>query len=65
MQQAISSTGSPLELLVGSLRNPDQLLALARLGVRNVTIAPSIWSAFFAESTTADVVQRFHELASR
>lgn len=65
MQSAITATGSPLQLLVGSLRTPDQLLALAQQGIRSATIAPAIWSEFFAHEATASAVAAFHELAAR
>lgn len=65
MHAAISATGSDLQLLVGSLRTPDQLLELAHVGIRNVTIAPAIWSEFFTDRATAATIERFHQLASR
>jgi transaldolase len=64
MQQAIDATGSPLEVLAGSLRTPEQILELATAGVRNFTFGPPVWDLLFDDELTAGSVEQFHELAS-
>jgi len=64
IQHAIDASGSPLQVLAGSLRTPGQILTLASAGVKNVTFSPAIWDAFFADELTAESVEQFEQLAS-
>jgi transaldolase len=64
MQQAIDATGSPLQVLAGSLRTPEQILTLASVGVSSFTFGPPVWDLFFDDELTAASVEQFHELAA-
>jgi transaldolase len=64
MQAVIGATGSPLELLVGSLRTPEQVVALASAGVRNFTMGAAVWDLFFSDELTAESVAQFENLAT-
>lgn len=64
IQLAIDAAGSPLQVLAGSLRTPQQILELAHAGVRNVTFSPSVWDAFFNDEMTAASVDQFEQLAT-
>jgi transaldolase len=58
MQRCIEGLGSPLRLLVASLRQPDELAALAAEGLDTFTFSPAIAEALFAvEATTAAALQ--------
>jgi len=64
MQRAIEASGSPLQVLAGSLRTPEQVLALAVAGVQNMTFGPDVWDLFFNDELTAASVTQFEELAT-
>jgi transaldolase len=63
MQQAISASGSTTRILVASLREPSDALALAALGVRDLTMAPATWSKFFTDPLTEAAVEVFEKAA--
>jgi transaldolase len=63
MQQAISAVGSTTHILVASLRRPSDALALAALGVRDLTMAPAVWSEFFTDPLTKAAVDVFEQAA--
>lgn len=64
MQDVIDGTGAGLRLLVGSLRTPEQIVALASRGVRNFTMGAPVWDLFFADELTATSVAEFEQLAT-
>lgn len=64
MQAALDASGAPLEILAGSLRTPEQILALAQGGVQNMTFGPDVWEMFFGDKLTAASVAQFEALAS-
>jgi len=51
--------GSPLRLLVASLRSPDDLARLAAEGLDTFTISPAIAEALFAVPPTEAAAQQF------
>jgi transaldolase len=58
MQRCVQALGSPLRLLVASLRCPDDLARLAAEGLNTFTISPAIAEALFAvEPTEAAAIQ--------
>jgi transaldolase len=63
MQRAIEATGSPLDVLAGSLRTPEQILELAEAGVSHFTFGPPVWDLFFDDELTAASVAQFEELS--
>lgn len=63
MQQAITAVGSATRILVASLREPSDALTLAELGVRDLTMAPAVWSKFFMDPLTEGAVKVFEEAA--
>jgi fructose-6-phosphate aldolase 1 len=64
MQAVIDGTRSDLRLLVGSLRTPEQIVALASVGVRDFTMGAAVWDQFFVDELTAATVAQFEELAT-
>jgi len=64
MQRVIEATGSDLQLLVGSLRTPEQIVELAYAGVRRFTMGRAVWEQFFEDELTAASVAQFEELAT-
>ena len=63
MQKAISAAGSTTRILVASLREPADALALAALGVRDLTMAPAAWAKFFTDPLTEAAVEEFEQAA--
>lgn len=63
MQQAISAAGSTTRILVASLREPSDALALTALGVSDLTMAPAAWSKFFTDPLTEAAVEVFERAA--
>ena len=59
MQRCVAGVGSPLRLLVASLRSPDDLARLAAEGLDTFTISPAIAEALFAVAPTAAAAQQF------
>ncbi len=58
MQRAVQALGSPLRLLVASLRSPDDLARLAAEGLNTFTISAAIADQLFAvEATEAAALQ--------
>mgnify|MGYP000568701227 CR=1 FL=1 len=58
MQRCVQALGSPLRLLVASLRSADDLALLAAEGLNTFTISPAIAEALFAvEATEAAALQ--------
>lgn len=64
MQRAIDASGSPLRILVASLRGPDDALRLAKLGVQDFTVAPAVWWQFFADPLTDAAVRGFEQASA-
>ncbi|MCJ1707800.1 transaldolase family protein [Microbacterium sp. VKM Ac-2923] len=64
MTAAVSAAGSPLKVLAGSVRTPEQILTLVRSGVRHLTFGPAVWEQFFGDAVTRDAVAAFEALAS-
>lgn len=65
IQQCITAGGSPMKLLVASLRETAQISALARLGVSHFTLAPATWRKFFSDPLTAAAVEVFEAESAR
>jgi len=63
MHQAICAAGSTTRILVASLREPSDALALAAIGVRDLTMAPASWSKFFTDPLTEAAVEIFEKAA--
>lgn len=59
MQRVIDASGSPLRVLVASLRSPADVLRLAQVGVRDFTLAPSVWHQLAADPLTDAAVVEF------
>jgi transaldolase len=59
MQRCVQSLGSPLRLLVASLRCPDDMARLAAEGLDTFTISPSIAEALFAVEATEAAAAQF------
>jgi TalC/MipB family fructose-6-phosphate aldolase len=64
MQRVVQASGSPLRLLVASLRSPSDALRLAEVGVRDFTTAPAVFARFFDDEPTAAAVAAFEEAAA-
>jgi TalC/MipB family fructose-6-phosphate aldolase len=60
MQRSITACGSPMKILVASLREPAQAAALAALGVSEFTLSPSVWRSFCADGLTMQAVEAFN-----
>lgn len=65
IQQFITAGGSPLKLLVASLRETAQIATLAGLGVSHFTLSPGTWQKFFADPLTAVAVEVFEAESAR
>lgn len=63
MTAAVAATGASLQVLAGSVRTPDQILRLARAGVRHITFGPAVWEQFFGDDVTREAVAAFEQLA--
>jgi len=59
MQRCVDGVGSPLRLLVASLRSPDDLARLAAEGLDTFTISPAIAAALFAVEPTEAAAAQF------
>lgn len=59
IQRSIDSSGSPLKVLVASLRTPGQAAALAAAGVTEFTLSPAVWHSFFDVPLTQAAVKQF------
>lgn len=64
MASAVTATGSPLKVLAGSVRTPEQILTLVSSGVRHITFGPAVWEQFFHDGVTQAAVAAFEALAS-
>jgi len=64
MQRCVDGVGSPLRLLVASLRSPDDLARLAAEGLDTFTISPSIAAALFAVEPTEAAAAQFERDAA-
>lgn len=64
MQRCIDGLGSPLRLLVASLREPAELAALAAEGLDTFTFSPAIAEALFAVEATAAAALQFEQDAA-
>ena len=61
MQRIIDASRASLRILVASLRSPTEAARLAEAGVRDFTLAPTVWSEFFDDPLTAEAVRVFDE----
>ena len=59
MQRCVAGIGSPLRLLVASLRQPSDLVRLAAAGLRSFTISPELAAALLDSRTTAEAAAQF------
>jgi transaldolase len=59
MQRCVEGVGSPLRLLVASLRSTDDLARLAAEGLDTFTISPAIAEALFAVEPTEAAAAQF------
>ena len=64
MQRCVDGVGSPLRLLVASLRSPDDLARLAAEGLDTFTISPAIAAALFAVEPTEAAAAQFERDAA-
>ena len=64
MQRVIHASGSPLRILVASLRDPADAVCLAELGVQEFTLAPAVWQQFFADALTDAAVKVFEQASA-
>ena len=64
MQRCVEGVGSPLRLLVASLRQPDDLARLAAEGLDTFTISPAIAEALFAVAPTEAAALQFERDAA-
>lgn len=64
IQAALSALDVPTQLLAGSLREPQQILTLAKAGVWHFTMAPAVWRQFFDDDITKAAVANFQQLAT-
>jgi transaldolase len=63
MQEIVRGTGSPMRILVASLRAADDLVRLGRLGVDTFTFSPKVAAALFAEPLTKAAAEVFEQAA--
>lgn len=63
MQEIVRGTGSPMRILVASLRAADDLVQLGRLGIDTFTFSPKIAAALFAEPLTEAAAEVFEKAA--
>lgn len=59
MQEIVRGTGSAMRILVASLRSPDDLVRLARLGVDTFTFSPTVAAALFGDPLTEAAAEVF------
>jgi transaldolase len=64
MQRCVEGVGSPLRLLVASLRCTDDLARLAAAGLDTFTISPAIAAALFAVEPTEAAAAQFERDAA-
>ena len=63
MQEIVRGAGSPMRILVASLRRPDDLVRLGRLGVDTFTLSPSVAAALFDDPLTEAAAEVFEKAA--
>ncbi|HET8726932.1 MAG TPA: transaldolase family protein [Alphaproteobacteria bacterium] len=63
MEEMLDQMGSPMRVLVASLRSLDDVVRLARRGVDTFTISPALAGALFDEPLTEGAVSVFEEAA--
>ncbi|NLT29350.1 MAG: hypothetical protein GXX86_02670 [Propionibacterium sp.] len=59
MQEVLLGTGAMTELIVASIRNLDDIAALAALGVGHVTLGEKVLRIMFDNELTADAIEVF------
>ena len=64
MQRIIDASGSPMRILVASLRSPVDAARLAELGVAEFTLSPAVWQQFFADPLTEEAVNVFNRASA-
>lgn len=65
MRRLVTATGSPMRLLVASLRRRYDLTALAQDGLDTFTIPPDIAASLFDDPFTAEAAASFEAAAKR
>lgn len=63
MQAMVAGLGSPLRLLVASIRQAEDLVALAQSGLTTFTISPAIATALFESEATMAAIADFERAA--
>ncbi|BCP51674.1 putative transaldolase [Kaistia sp. 32K] len=63
MQEIARGAGSPMRVLVASVRSSDDLVRLGRLGVDTFTFSPAVAAALFAEALTDAAAEAFERAA--
>jgi TalC/MipB family fructose-6-phosphate aldolase len=61
MHEVLTATHSTTKVLVASIRNVSDVVALARQGVDCFTMAPAVAEEFFADPATAEAARSFEE----
>ncbi|MEB3168740.1 MAG: transaldolase family protein [Cyanobium sp.] len=61
MQRCLEGLGSPLRLLVASLRQPSDLTTLAAAGLDSFTISPCLAAALFQVEATLAAAEQFEQ----
>jgi TalC/MipB family fructose-6-phosphate aldolase len=61
MQEVLVATGSTTKVLLASIRNVPDVVALARHGVDCFTMPPAVAEQFFTDPTTAEAARTFED----
>ena len=61
MHEVLVATGSTTKVLLASIRNVPDMVALARHGVECFTMAPAVAEQFFTDPTTAEAARTFED----
>jgi transaldolase len=61
MNEVLVATGSTTKVLLASIRNVPDMVALARHGVECFTMAPAVAERFFTDPTTAEAARTFED----
>jgi transaldolase len=61
MHEVLVATGSTTKVLLASIRNVPDVVALARHGVDCFTMPPAVAEQFFTDPTTAEAARTFED----
>jgi len=61
MHEVLVATGSTTKVLLASIRNVPDMVAVARHGVDCFTMAPDVAEQFFSDPTTAEAARTFED----